>query len=258
MQTVERPDVRLIREHPDWVIVGKPPNLLIHPTRPDGQYTLLEWLKNRYPGEPVAIINRLDRETSGLVLVARTSEAASALGKMTMRREIRKRYLALVVGEPLPAGSILTRLDRQGKYRPSEIHLKQAVLEEGYPAVTRYTCVETRQDREGRGVSLVEVELETGRMHQIRVHLSHIGHPVLGDKIYGPDEKNYLRFIEGGWTEDLQKSLQLRRHALHSARLEFVWNNEPVVCLLPLWEDMLEFWDGLAFSPESENALTKS
>ena len=238
--------VRLIREHPQWVVVGKPPDLLIHPTRPDGQYTLLEYLRQAYPGEAVSIINRLDRETSGLVLAARTREAASRLGKMTMQRELRKTYLALACGSAPPAATISARLERQGKFGPTKIYLKRAILPEGCSAVTRFTRKEMRRGLDGRIYTLLEVELESGRTHQIRVHLAHAGHPVVGDKIYGPDEQNYLRFIRSGWTDELQGSLLLRRHALHASRLEFVWDGEAHLCEDALWSDLQEFWDSLA------------
>src|SRR5277367_6260763 len=88
----------ILAEHADFFVVAKPPNLLSHPTRPDGAPTLLGWLQERYPGEFVALVNRLDRETSGTVLIARSPETASRLGAMTMKREIGKTYLALVSG----------------------------------------------------------------------------------------------------------------------------------------------------------------
>lgn len=233
------------REHAAWVVADKPAHLLIHPTRPDGQFTLLEWLKQRYPGEPVAIINRLDRETSGLVLAARTPEAASALGKLTMRREIAKKYLAIVWGETPESGSVVAPLDRQGKHRPSVVHLKQAVIEGTYAATTHYRRLAVKTGAGGGNFSLLEVELETGRLHQIRVHLSHLGYPVVGDKIYGPNEMFYLDFIERGWTVEMEKSLLLRRHALHAASLAFMWNGEPVEIVVPLSKDLAEFWEKL-------------
>src|ERR1700722_3311976 len=88
----------LLAQHADFLIVAKPPDLLSHPTRPDGKPTLLGWLQEQFPGEFVALVNRLDRETSGTVLVARSPEAASRLGSMTMRREVHKYCLALVLG----------------------------------------------------------------------------------------------------------------------------------------------------------------
>src|ERR1700679_2869988 len=92
-------DPVLIETNPEFIVVAKPPDLLSHPTRPDGAPTLLGWLQEKFPGEFVALANRLDRETSGTVLAARSPETASELGRMTMRREIEKRYLALVAGE---------------------------------------------------------------------------------------------------------------------------------------------------------------
>jgi len=241
-------EVPVLCEHADWVVVAKPSGLLVHPTRPDGQYTLLENLRDRYLGEPVSIVNRLDRETSGLVLAARSAEAASRLGRMTMRREFEKRYLALVWGEAPVAGTIVARLDRQGRHRPSVIHLKQAVVSDGATAITRFMRRECRS-RDREKFSWLEVELDTGRLHQIRVHLGHIGHAVVGDKIYGPDENFYLQFIERDWTPEMESRLLLPRHALHAWKLSFVWNGEPVHVCCPLAPDLQLFWDGL--TPEA-------
>ena len=235
----------IVREHADWLVVNKPAHLLIHPTRPDGQFTLLEWIKNRYPGAFIAIINRLDRETSGLVLAARSSLAASQLGKMTMRREIKKKYLALVWGEAPESGSVLAPIDRQGKHRPSVIHVKQAVIEGTYHAVTHFSRLAVKSSANGEKFSLLEVELETGRLHQIRVHLSHIGFPVVGDKIYGPNEMFYLNFIEKGWTEEMQQTLLLKHHALHASSLAFDWHDEKIAISVPLPTDLQEFWHKL-------------
>ena len=115
-------------------------------------------------------------------------------------------------------------LRRQGTVRPSRIWLKQTIHPDGFPARTRLEVVRRFErsgpDRPGR-FSLVRAVTETGRMHQIRVHLASTGHPVVGDKIYGPDEACYLRFIETGWTPELSRVLLLDRHALHAHRLEF-------------------------------------
>jgi 23S rRNA pseudouridine1911/1915/1917 synthase len=235
----------IVREHADWLVANKPAHLLIHPTRPDGQFTLLEWVKNKFPGEPIAIINRLDRETSGLALVARSSSAASKLGKMTMRREIAKKYTAIVRGETPESGSVLAPIDRQNKHHPSVIHVKQAVIEGTRSAVTHFKRLEVKHGADHEAFSSLDVELETGRLHQIRVHLSHIGHPVVGDKIYGPDEMFYLDFIQQGWTQEMERSLLLKRHALHASSLTFDWREENIAVHIPLPADLQKFWDDL-------------
>ena len=111
---------------------------------------------------------------------------------------------------------------RQGERRPSAIWLKRTVHPDGATARTRFE-VRRRGVRpeDGARWSLVRAMPETGRLHQIRVHLAHLGHPVVGDKIYGPDEGCYLRFIETGWTPELARVLWLDRHALHAHRLTF-------------------------------------
>jgi 23S rRNA pseudouridine1911/1915/1917 synthase len=238
--------VHVICEHPDWLVVEKPAHLLVHPTKPGGPRTLWDELKERFPGETLSLINRLDRETSGLVLVSRHAGAASILGKLTMARAIGKTYLALVSGETPPDGEIDAPLDRLGKTTPSVIYLKQAVVPGGYPALTRYRRIGVRVHGSGTKISLLEIGLATGRLHQIRVHLASIGHPVVGDKIYGPDEMHYLDFIREGWTPAMEKALWLRRHALHAFRLAFAYGGREWEAVSPLASDLQSFWDGLA------------
>jgi 23S rRNA pseudouridine1911/1915/1917 synthase len=229
--------------HPDFLIVEKPAPLLIHPTRPDGTFTLLHWLQEQYPDETLAIINRLDRETSGLVLVSRHRGAASDLGKMTMRREIHKTYLALCAGQPDDSGTIKEPLARIGLHHGSRIYLKQGVHPEGAAATTHFRRIETRRHPQAGLISLVELRLETGRLHQIRVHLAHLGHPVIGDKLYGPDDSLYLEFIDQGWTPRHQSLLYLPRQALHANHLTFTWQGTPHPITSPLPADLDTFWN---------------
>ncbi len=239
-------DFGIVAETADYLVVEKPPFLLVHPTKPDGRQTLWGELRNLLAfevanGGQVSIINRLDRETSGLVLVAKTAAAARQFGFLMQQQRIAKEYLALVWGWPEWEAKIVDLpLARQGAHGSSLIYLKQGVHPAGSSAVTELRL----EDRFRRGsgaenaFSLVRAIPRTGRTHQIRVHLAAIGHPIIGDKIYGTDERLYLQFIETGWTPELERSLVLPRHALHSARLQI---NEVGNWESPMPVDLVEF-----------------
>jgi 23S rRNA pseudouridine1911/1915/1917 synthase len=236
----------LIAQHADFVVVAKPPDLLSHPTRPDGKPSLLGWLQARFPGEFVALVNRLDRETSGTVLVARSAEAASQLGALTMRREIRKHYLALVLGRvEAEHGAIDAPIGRLGISPENPIWLRQGVIGPDDPLGRKSAAARTEFWRlvasgpdAPNPLSLLRLQAHTGRLHQLRVHLASIGHPVIGDKIYGPDPNLYLKFIAEGWTGEHQRMLGLSRHALHAHELQFPWNGEPLDFSAPLPDDL--------------------
>ena len=195
-------------------------------------------------GGQVSIVNRLDRETSGLLLVAKTSAAARRLGLLMQNQRVNKEYLAIVWGWPEWEHYVVDApLDRQRKHQQSAIWLKQMIHAAGAPAQTEFR-VERRfvkSTTSGEKFSLMRAIPRTGRTHQIRLHLSSIGHPIVGDKIYGPDEQLYLRFIETGWTPELQQRLLLPRHALHSAKLAIAGERE---WTSPLSLDLAEFFRG--------------
>jgi 23S rRNA pseudouridine1911/1915/1917 synthase len=237
----------IIEETDNYVVVDKPPFLLIHPTKPDNAPTLWKELRELLAfeiasGGQVSIVNRLDRETSGLVLVAKNAAAARRFGLLMQRQRLRKEYLTIVWGWPEWETKIVDApLDRQGKHQQSAIWLKQMIHPAGALAETEFH-VEGRfvkSTTAGDKFSLIRAIPRTGRTHQIRVHLNSVGHPTVGDKIYGPDEQLYLRFIETGWTRELEQRLLLPRHALHSAKLaiegECEWNS-------PLPVDLAEFF----------------
>jgi 23S rRNA pseudouridine1911/1915/1917 synthase len=271
----------LVDETDEYVVVEKPPFLLIHPTKPNGAPTLWKELRELLTfeiagGGQVSIVNRLDRETSGLVLVAKTAAAARRFGLLMQRQQVKKEYLAIVWGSPKWERYFVdARMDRQGKHQESVIWLKQMIHPSGTPAqseffvercFTRSTLAPSpvasrlplpgqREDEgegrkkvhgenSGRGeekFALIRAIPRTGRTHQIRVHLSAIGHPIVGDKIYGPDEQLYLRFIDAGWTPELEQRLLLPRHALHSAKLAIEGERE---WASPLPPDLAEFCSG--------------
>ena len=218
----------VIDETKDYIVVDKPPFLLVHPTRPDGQPTLWNELRELLSfeianGGQVSIVNRLDRETSGLVLVAKTSAAARKFGLLMQEHRLKKEYLAIVWGWPAwETRSVDAPLDRQGKHQRSTIWLKQMIHAKGAAARTDFQVQQrfTKSSPASPGrFTLLRAIPRTGRTHQIRAHLSSLGHPVVGDKIYGPDERLYLQFIETGWTPELERELLIPRQALHSSKL---------------------------------------
>src|SRR2546423_1322146 len=219
-------DFRIVAESDDWIVVDKPPFLLVHPTKPSNARTLWGEVKQLLAfeianGGQVSIVNRLDRETSGLILVAKNASAARRFGLLMQGQRIAKEYLAIVWGWPeWETTSVDAPLLRQGTQMQSPIWLKQLIHPAGAPARTELR-VEKRFSRNAtERFAIVRAFPKTGRTHQIRVHLASLGHPIVGDKIYGPDETPYLEFIETGWTPQLEKKLLLPRHALHSAALE--------------------------------------
>ena len=221
MTTENQADFRILGETGDFLAVDKPAGLLVHPTKPGGPRTLWDGLRDLLgyelaTGGQVSLVNRLDRETSGVVLVAKSAAAAGEAGRAMQRHEIGKSYRALVFG--WPEWDEMTSdqpIIRRGEVEEAPVWLERMVHPQGSEACTRFRVAERRQRADGLRFSVVEAEPRTGRTHQIRVHLADLGFPVVGDKIYARGSNYYLRFIAGGWTEELAEVLWLPRHALH-------------------------------------------
>ncbi len=234
---VETPLLSILFENDDFLIVDKPAPLLVHPTRPDDERTLLGLLQRQRPLPFYALVNRLDRETSGLVIVAKSSESASRLGKMMMRREIEKIYLAIARGHVCwDRRKIVRPIGRIGLNENNLIYAKQGILPAGEPAITECWVLKRMRD-----TTLLRVRLGTGKLHQIRVHLESEEHPILGDKLYGVDPQLYLGMCEGSGFESWMPWLRIPRHALHAAELHFQWDHQPIDIDSPLPADLEEF-----------------
>ncbi len=237
-------NIPIIAETPDLLVVDKPAGLLVHPTKPGGPVTLRDFLCELLAyeitnGGQVSIINRLDRETSGLTLIAKSAAAARECGISMARHDISKGYIAVVTGWPeSDTFSVDAPLLRAGEVRPSAIYLKRGVHPSGSDALTHFAVKERYTHPVIGKIAIVRATPITGRTHQIRVHLSHLGFPVIGDKIYGPDEQWYLRFVEGGWSPAMQSALGLSRHALHSSELKITFRGEQFDWVAPLPDDM--------------------
>ncbi len=218
----------ILYEDEDVAVVNKSAPLLTHPAQLENEASLWQGLQQLYcydiaVGNALSLINRLDRETSGIVLVAKRLEAASFLGRAMQQRLMKKSYLAVVHGCPKwYFTSCREGILRMSDVTESEVRVRQCTHAEGKYCHTDFRRLRTVAAREGRPqLSLISCQPHTGRMHQIRVHLEHLGYPIVGDKIYSTDGQAYLDFIAQGWTEALAQQLILPRHALHASSLEF-------------------------------------
>lgn len=233
----------ILGETDDFVAVDKPAGLLVHPTKPGGPRTLWDGLCDLLgyelaTGGQVSIVNRLDRETSGVVLVAKTARAARAAGLAMQKREVQKEYLALVFGWPDWETKVVDApILRLGEVGPAAIWLERGVHPDGAPSRTEF-WVESRGESDRGRYALVRARPLTGRTHQIRVHLAHAGHPVIGDKIYARGRHHYLDFVAGGWTPEMAGALWLPRQALHCERMGLTLEDGVFSWTCPLPPDM--------------------
>ncbi len=230
----------ILAEDEHFLAIDKPAGLPMHTTAKFWKNTLVALLRERYPTVRLQICHRIDRETSGVLLIARTPEAASFLKRAFAQRLVKKTYLALVHG--VPAASAGT-IDAPMRLLDTRTHIKMGVEPDGLPAVTRYVVLEAFKNH-----ALVEAAPETGRQHQIRVHLAHIGHPIVGDKLYQAGEQAFMDYCDGGLTDELLALFDgLPRHALHAARLIFPHpvSRQPITVESPLPEDLVAYLKGL-------------
>jgi 23S rRNA pseudouridine1911/1915/1917 synthase len=210
---------------PNWIIyedehilvLDKPGWLVCHPSK-NGPWSSLVGAAKEYLGvESVHLASRLDRETSGVVLLAKHRGAASRWQKGIEVKAVRRSYLTILEGEMDGSREISTFL---GKDPTSEVFVKQRVTENSKKSQRAESAFIPMEVKKGYTCALVLTR--TGRKHQIRVHAQSIGYPLVGEKLYGRDETYYLRFCEGGWKNEWMEDLGMSRQALHGRSLGFI------------------------------------
>jgi 23S rRNA pseudouridine1911/1915/1917 synthase len=250
-ETDEPLELPVLYQDEHLLVIDKPPLIAVHPTARHHNMTVIKLLEARRPGEFFSLVHRLDRETSGVLLLARSRQADRSFKRLIEDRSlaelagggtaahasaIHKTYLAITWGTP-QAGLV----DRPLELDPdNSLRVKMRLAPRGgLEARTEVEIVESTE-----GYCLVSCRLLTGRQHQIRVHLAALGCPVVGDKLYGPDDRMLARSADRELSDEDRERLELDRHALHAHRYEMrhAVTGAALALSSPLPADLAAFW----------------
>lgn len=241
--------LNIVHQDNQVLVINKPAGLVVHPGAGNAAGTLQNALLHFDPTLSVlpraGIVHRLDKDTTGLLVIARTLEAHTALVRALEAREVKREYEAICVGVMTGGGTVDAPIDRHPVDR-----LRQAIRQSGKEAVTHY-----RVAHRYRGHTHVRVNLETGRTHQIRVHMAHIRYPLVGDRVYG----GRALLPRGATTELIDALRAFKRQALHAAKLGFEHptSGKTIECVAPLPEDMTALLAVLAKDMKQNEAELK-
>ncbi|MDB6164892.1 MAG: rluD 1 [Lacunisphaera sp.] len=228
------------------LVLDKPGWLVCHPSKNGPWSSLAGAVREVFKPDAIRLIQRLDRETSGVIILAKTEAVAARLGKAVLQRSIGKLYVALLEGELTEAVTVNQPL---GPDPTADVTIKSRVVagEDSQEAVTVFHPLAVRN-----GVTLTGIELLTGRKHQIRAHAEWLQHRVLGDKLYGPDPGLYLEFAKHGWTEKHSALLPLTRQALHCAAVDLRPSGLDYLLRAPWPKDLARFAERQMQLPAAE------
>ncbi|MDR0536035.1 MAG: RluA family pseudouridine synthase [Puniceicoccales bacterium] len=225
----------VVEDDDDFLVFNKPGNIVCHPSK-DGPWSSMVGAAKAWKGlETLHLVSRLDRETSGVLVIAKNRDAARRSQVAMERRHVSKTYYAVLRGHLAAPVQVDEPIQRA---TTSEIAVKHTVSRDpaARPSATFFEPL-----HHANGYTFTRVIPFTGRTHQIRVHAQWLGLPLAGDKLYGPDERLYLEFVEQGWTPRHAQLLEFSRHALHSALLEFRAPDFRRAFRAPLPPDLYEF-----------------